>query len=106
MTHKSLIERAVERIENPKKAQVDKLRENGLGGYILDKAIFNTLGGIVGLGVTVGLAALAGEVMDHIPYISTAVPEAIRGLTNSEYFYGNLDKLGATLGFVGKYIKR
>jgi len=106
MTNKSLTDYVADHIENPKKAEADDLREAGFGRYVLNRTISRPLAIIAGLGITVGVAALAGEAMDHVPYISTAVPEAIKGLTNSEYFYGNLDKLGAALGFIGHYLKR
>ncbi len=106
MTNKSLTDYVADFIENPKKAEVDDLRKSGFGRYALNRTVSNLVGKILGLGITVTFAALAGEVMDHVPYISTAVPEAIKGLTNSGYFYGNLDKLGAALGFIGYYLNR
>jgi len=103
---KSLTERVACSIENNKKAEADGLREVGLVKYVIIKSVSEPVSGIIGLGVGVGIAAFIGEAMDHVPYISTAVPEALKGLTNSDYFHGNLDKLGAALGFFGYYLRR
>ncbi len=54
----------------------------------------------------IAVSALLGELMDHVPYMHTAIPHAIEGITRSNYFYGNLDKLGAALGFVNVYLSR
>lgn len=68
--------------------------------------------GLVGKIISVGLAsatcALAGEVVDHLPYLSTAVPQGLEFMANmfydahiAEKLTGNMDKLGAGLGFFG-----
>ena len=59
-------------------------------------------------GAAVG--ALCGEILDHIPYLSHAIPEGLYYLTNyinpdaAEYaktaLEGNLDKVGAAIGFI------
>ena len=51
------------------------------------------------------LGALAGEIVDHIPYLNYAIPKSLEEILKTNYFYGNLDKLGATLGFIGGYFK-
>ncbi len=103
---KSLTEHVADMMENEKKVEADKLREVGIGVYVLSKAITEPVMAIAGVSLTVAFAALTGEVMDHMPYISTVIPEAIGGLTNSEYFSGNLDKFGALLGFTGYFLKK
>jgi len=99
------MENLADRMENPR-AEAEDLRKYGLGRYFIKRIMPMQVAEIMFLATTVGIAALAGEVMDHIPYISKAIPEVLEELTNSEYFHGNLDKLGATLGFVGNYLKR
>lgn len=106
MAKKSLIEHIIEHVKDPKTAEANDLTEKSIGRVLFTKSVTNSIMHIGGLGISIGIAALAGEVMDHVPYVSKAVPEAIKGLTNSEYFYGNLDKLGAVLGFVGYYFRK
>jgi len=106
---RTLTEKIADFIENPRKAEKDRLREVGLPKYLTTKILSFPLKvsvNAIGLGVAIGAAALVGEAMDHIPYISTAVPEAIEQIIRSEYFHGNLDKLGAVLGFIGHYLRR
>jgi hypothetical protein len=106
---RTLTEKIADYIENPRKAEAEELREDGLPKYLTTKTLsFPVEVGVnaIGLGVAIGAAALVGEAMDHAPYISTAVPEAIEQLTRSEYFHGNLDKLGAALGFIGHYLRK
>lgn len=62
-----------------------------------------------------GIGALCGEVLDHTPYFKKAIPEGIAYLTgyiNPEasekskvLLQGNLDKVGAALGFIGGFFK-
>jgi CTP-dependent riboflavin kinase len=67
----------------------------GLGaGFIFLSA---TLGALIG--------ALFGEILDHTPYLNTAISETLNTIFHTDYFTGNLDKLGATLGFVGGFFK-
>lgn len=54
----------------------------------------------------VAASALLGELADNFPYIRTAIPHVMQEVTGSNYFYGNLDKLGATLGFFAACTKR
>jgi hypothetical protein len=67
----------------------------GLGAVLI--FISATLGAFVG--------ALFGEILDHTPYLSTAISETLNAAFHTEYFTGNLDKLGATLGFVSGFLK-
>jgi hypothetical protein len=67
----------------------------GLGTVLI--IINATLGAFVG--------ALSGEILDHTPYLSTAISETLNTVFHTEYFTGNLDKLGATLGFVVGFFK-
>ena len=106
MVSESLKESIARHIENPREAKANDLRDNGLLKFSICTSITKLGEKILVLGLTVGAAAVAGEVMDHIPYVSTAIPEAIRALTNSEYFYGNLDKLAAAACFVGYCLKK
>jgi len=70
-----------------------------------------TLVGLGGVAVLIGaagsaaLGALAGEIVDHIPYLNYAIPKTLEEIFKTNYFYGNLDKLGATLGFIGGFFK-
>jgi len=67
----------------------------GLGaGFIFLSA---TLGALIG--------ALFGEILDHTPYLNTAISETLNTMFHTNYFTGNLDKLGATLGFIGGFFK-
>ncbi|HLC97962.1 MAG TPA: hypothetical protein VJC21_04240 [Candidatus Nanoarchaeia archaeon] len=80
------------------------------------------VGGVAGVVVVVGASvgaafgALGGQVLDWIPYLNTAIPEGIAYLGNAvsdtdttqdtlRYLEGNLDKVGAVMGFVGGYLK-
>ncbi|MBI4167750.1 MAG: hypothetical protein HY515_02225 [Candidatus Aenigmarchaeota archaeon] len=51
----------------------------------------------------IAFAALVGELADHTPYLNTAVPNVMKAFTDSDYFFGNLDKVGATIGFFSFY---
>ena len=67
----------------------------GLGaGFIFLSA---TLGALIG--------ALFGEILDHTPYLNTAISETLNTIFHTDYFTGNLDKLGATLGFFSGFFK-
>ena len=104
------------------------VHRRGYNDSIGDKIATGTVYGAVGIGVGALGAAIVvggtilgtatgagiGEVIDHVPYLSRAIPDGI-SLTasyfNSEaaqaskdYLDGNLDKLGASLGFVGTFI--
>jgi hypothetical protein len=70
------------------------------------------------LAATVGSAtvgAICGEVLDYVPYLSSAIPEGIEYLarfvnpeTTQEVrvtLQGNLDKVGAAAGFVGGFFR-
>ncbi|MFH1072713.1 MAG: hypothetical protein V1743_04765 [Nanoarchaeota archaeon] len=93
-------------VENLTKSQVQKLKERGFARFYIQGALSKPLQTIVELSFTVGVAALAGEVLDHLPYIKTAIPDAVKGLTHSDYAYGHLDQIGAALGFLGYYLKK
>ncbi|MBI1969029.1 hypothetical protein HYS49_03905 [Candidatus Woesearchaeota archaeon] len=75
-------------------------------------------GVVVMLGASVGAAfgALGGQILDWVPYLNHAIPEGLAYLGNAvsdtdttqdtlRYLDGNLDKVGAVLGFVGVYIR-
>jgi len=56
------------------------------------------------------IGGLGGEIIDNLPYLSEAIPEGIERLRrildgDHKYFYleGNLDKIGAVVGFVSGY---
>ncbi len=61
------------------------------------------------------LGALAGEILDNVPYIRHAIPEGMCYLANfinpdtaekaKNAMYGNLDKVGAAVGFLSPYLK-
>ena len=106
MSDESLTEYFADRIENPRKSEADRLRKDGLPKYMISLLARKPFLEIADLGIAVGVAALAGEAMDIAPYFRTVLPEAIRELTGSEYFYGNRDKLGALAGFVGYCLRR
>ena len=79
--------------------------------------------GVVGVGgLTVagtvlgtGIGAGMGEILDHVPYFNHAIPDGVGYIANyfnpetaqrgRELLYGNLDKLGAALGFIGGFLK-
>jgi len=103
---KSLTEKIANMMENNRKDEADDLRERGIGRYLTTKVITDPIMAVAGVSIAVTFAALTGEVMDHVPYISTVIPEALNGLTNSEYFSGNLDKFAALLGFTGYFLKK
>ena len=77
------------------------------------------IGGVaVMFGASVGAAfgALGGQILDWIPYLNSAIPEGIAYLGNAvsdtdttqdtlRHLEGNLDKVGAAMGFVGGYLK-
>jgi hypothetical protein len=54
-------------------------------------------------GAAVG--ALFGEILDNTPYLNTAISDTLNVMFHTNYFTGNLDKVGATLGFVGGFFK-
>ncbi len=90
-----------------------------LGGLVVGgtAAVTALLGGTIIVGSIVGTAggALMGEVLDHVPYFKHAIPDGIFYVANyfdpeharqaREVLYGNLDKLGATLGFIGGFAR-
>jgi hypothetical protein len=51
------------------------------------------------------LGALVGEILDWIPYLNTVIPETLNAMFHTNYFTGNLDKFGATLGFISGLFK-
>jgi hypothetical protein len=63
--------------------------------------------GLVFLNATLGafVGALFGEILDHIPYLNTAISDTLNTVFHTNYFTGNLDKVGATLGFVAGFFK-
>jgi hypothetical protein len=63
--------------------------------------------GLIFLSATLGalIGALFGEILDHTPYLNTAISETLNVIFQTNYFNGNLDKLGATLGFVSGFFK-
>ncbi|MCC5993978.1 MAG: hypothetical protein LM587_00030 [Candidatus Aenigmarchaeota archaeon] len=63
--------------------------------------------GLVFLNATLGafVGALFGEILDHIPYLNTAISDTLNTMFHTNYFTGNLDKVGATLGFVAGFFK-
>jgi CTP-dependent riboflavin kinase len=63
--------------------------------------------GLIFLSATLGalIGALFGEILDHTPYLNTAISETLNTMFHTNYFTGNLDKLGATIGFVGGFFK-
>jgi hypothetical protein len=73
--------------------------------------------GLIILGASVGSAvgAIGGEILDHIPYLKKAIPDGIGYLTNyinpdatvnaQAALYGNLDKIGAAMGFIGGFYR-
>ena len=106
---RTLTEKITDYVENPRKFEADKIREDGLLKYLTSETLLFPLKvgvNAIGLGVAIGAAAFVGEAMDYAPYISTAVPEAIEQITKSEYFHGNLDKLSAALGFIGHCLRK
>jgi hypothetical protein len=51
------------------------------------------------------IGAICGEILDHLPYLNTAISDTLNTIFHTNYFTGNLDKLGATLGFIGGFLK-
>jgi hypothetical protein len=49
--------------------------------------------------------ALFGEILDHTPYLNTAISGTLNTIFQTDYFTDNLDKVGATLGFVGGFFR-
>ena len=93
--------------------QHERIRAKGLLYELHISASGIMLGGVAGVvvnacfwtGVYAGAGAVAGEVMDHIPYIQEHIPRVIQEITGSDYFHGNLDKLCSTLGLLSLYVK-
>lgn len=58
-----------------------------------------------------GYGALTGQILDWIPYLNNAIPEGMGYLENilhegnyiKENLQGNIDKVGAVVGFLGYY---
>jgi len=60
--------------------------------------------------------AIGGEILDHIPYLKRAIPEGIGYLANyinpesaekaTTALKGNLDKIGAALGFFAGFYRK
>ncbi len=73
--------------------------------------------GVVVIGATLGagVGAVCGEILDHVPYLNHAIPEGIGYLSNyikpenvreaQNTLQGNLDKVGAAMGFVGGFYR-
>jgi len=89
---------------------------------LLEKVIYGAaaaagIAGAVVVSSTAGAAvgSLCGEILDHIPYLNRAIPEGLYYLANyinpdaAEYaktdLEGNLDKVGAAMGFIGGFYK-
>ncbi len=62
------------------------------------------------------MGALAGQICDVVPYVKHAIPEGIGYIAQyisdaetakhaTQALYGNLDKVGAALGFTGGFIR-
>ena len=78
---------------------------------------------VVGAGVLVigstlgaGIGAVCGQILDWVPYLNHAIPEGVAYLGNAfgdtdntreviGTLEGNLDKVGAGMGFVGGFLK-
>jgi len=92
---------------------IDKLLVGGIA--LLTGAV--AVGGVIIIGAIIGsvIGALCGEILDHVPYLNNAIPEGLGYLgscisgenteTEVEALKGNLDKLGAALGFIGGFFK-
>lgn len=88
-----------------------------IGYTVLGVGGVAAVGGVIVGGTVLGTAAGAGmgEIIDHVPYFNRAIPNGIGYIANyfnpeaartgRELLYGNLDKLGAALGFVGGFLK-
>ncbi len=82
--------------------------------------------GAIGIGVGAALmaahasagaafGAIAGQILDWMPYFNHAIPEGIAYVGNAifgqdaaptiEYLQGNLDKVGAAAGFLGGFVR-
>ena len=74
------------------------------GTFVL---IFSAFGAILG--------AIGGEILDHLPYLKHAIPNGFYYLANyispdaaekaKIALLGNLDKVGAVMGFLGGFFK-
>ena len=64
----------------------------------------NLAGLIAGPALCTLAGALGGEICDWLPYVQDTVPEMIRQVTTKD-FYGELDKLGAAVGFAYSYFR-
>lgn len=71
---------------------------------------------ILSVTVGAGVGAITGEILDHLPYLRHAIPEGIAYLGNAftdqdtiqkakQCLDGNLDKVGAAVGFIGGYLR-
>jgi hypothetical protein len=68
-----------------------------IGLIFLSTALRALMGALIG--------ALVGEILDYIPYLNTAISETLNTMFHTNYFTGNLDKFGATLGFISGLFK-
>jgi hypothetical protein len=64
------------------------------------------------VGISTATTALIGETMDQLPYFHSAIPSGIDLAINlfhnvdiKDNLHGNLDKLGAGIGFIGTMAK-
>ncbi len=73
--------------------------------------------GVIITGAAIGsiTGSFVGEVLDHLPYLKHAIPEGLSYLANyinpeaakqaKIALEGNLDKVGAAMGFIGGFYK-
>lgn len=85
---------------------------------ILGGSIGITTGGFVTIRAILyaGFGALGGEALDWTPYLGTAIPEGFAYMRDifsntdngqtRDFLIGNLDKVGATLGFLSSFVSR
>lgn len=81
----------------------------GAGGIVAGTILSATTAGTA-------IGALGGQILDWVPYVNKAIPKGIAYLGNAfsegdtteqtlKYLYGNLDKVGACMGFLGGFIR-
>ncbi|MFH1425302.1 MAG: hypothetical protein ABIG28_01045 [archaeon] len=102
MTSKKLSQLLADTIEDPRKARAEIIRERGVTRYLILSLPAKTLA----FATTIATGSLAGEIIDQTPYFSTAISETLNQITHSDFFQGNLDKLGTTLGFASHYLRK
>ncbi|MEM4461086.1 MAG: hypothetical protein QXY70_03040 [Nanopusillaceae archaeon] len=88
---------------NTRKSKIKKVAK-GIG---VGLAVIGTVAGAVAVYAVGGalIGAVFGEILDHVPYLGPAIQDTLNTIFHTNYFTGNLDKVGATLGFIGGFFR-